>query len=70
MNRLKRLQQRARNRKCFAHPSHFYPGFWDVYVDAEGAFGLRGLRYTKRQAIHLAYSISISKKLEIVMSNS
>ncbi len=69
MSRLNRLKQRAQRRKVYAHPSHYYPGYWDVYVDAEGAFGLRGLKYSKRMAIHLAYQISIAKKHKLVVTS-
>jgi hypothetical protein len=60
MSKLKQKIQRAREKGCYAFRAHWCePGNpWCVYV--EGEWAPRGYM-TKRQAVNLAYAISISK---------
>lgn len=63
-----KLQRRkARCIRHKVHPFRVEGRVWDVYVDVESILGPRMLRITKRQAIHLAHAICISKrhKLEV-----
>lgn len=63
MNKLNTKRQKAASKGCYAFKAHFVDDKpWCVYVDGE--FGPRGYM-TKRQAIHLAYAISVSKKLKL-----
>ena len=69
MTRLRILRQRAAERRIWVLRS--YSGkAWDVIVDSEGMLGPRGLEYSKRNAINLAYSISISKKSKLEITYS
>jgi hypothetical protein len=70
VSKLHRRLQSAARRECFAFRRGVYgvvdcPQKWDVYVEAEGPIGPRGLSLTKRQAVALAYSIAVSKRYEI-----
>lgn len=68
MNRLQKIKSRAHRVGCHAIPAHQHPGLWDVYVEAEGPLGPRGLAIGKREAVRLAHSISISKKQKLTVS--
>ena len=68
MTRLQRLKSRAHRQGCHVIPSHGHPGLWDVYVESEGLLGPRGLQWSKRRAVRLAHSISISKKQRMVVT--
>ena len=68
MNRLHKRKGRAHRKGCHVIPADGNPGLWDVYVEAEGPLGPRGLQWSKRRAIQLAHGISISKKQKIVFS--
>ena len=63
MSKLQIKKQRAANKGCWAFKAHWEEGKpWMVYVD--GAW-LPSEFMTKREAIHLAYALSISKKVEL-----
>lgn len=57
MSKLNIKRSRAAARGVWAYRDGKH---WDVIVDSEGSFGLRGLQLTKREAVHLAYRISIA----------
>lgn len=66
MSRLNRRRQAAARRKVYVWRNDWRGGQGhDVFVDAEWALGPRDLTLTKREAIHLAYAISVSKKQRI-----
>lgn len=59
MSKLKQKIQKARSKGCYAYRAHWVDGKpWCVYVESE--FGPRGYM-TRRDAVNLAYAISISK---------
>lgn len=64
-SRLQRRKARCIRQKVW--PFKVEGRVWDVFVNAEMILGPRMLRITKRQAIHLAHAICISKrhKLEV-----
>ena len=63
MSKLKLKKQRAASKGCWAFKAHWEKGNpWMVYIDGE--WTPRGFM-TKREAINLAYAISISKKIEV-----
>jgi beta-xylosidase len=63
VSKLNLKKQRAASKGCWAFKAHWVDGNpWCVYVDGEWA--PRGYM-TKREAINLAYAISISKKVEV-----
>jgi hypothetical protein len=68
MTRLQKIKNRAHRQGCHVIPSHGHLGLWDVYVEDEGQLGPRGLQWSKRKAIRLAHSISISKKQKILFT--
>lgn len=65
MSRLKRRIQQARRRGCYViqWPGHLS---FDVYV--EGEWCPRNLVATKRQAVALAYRISVAKRQKLVIT--
>jgi hypothetical protein len=65
MNRLQRRRKQAASRLVFVF-KHF--GAWDIVVDSEGPYGWRSLKLTKRQAINLAYQISVAKVHKLTVS--
>lgn len=66
MSKLNTKRQKAASKGCYAFKAHFVDYKpWCVYV--EGEFGPRGYM-TKREAINLAYAISLSKKVRLVVS--
>jgi hypothetical protein len=63
LSRLKQKTQRAREKGCWVFREHWAEGKpWAVYVEGEWE-----PRYdlTHREAVNLAYAISISKKIEL-----
>jgi hypothetical protein len=63
MSKLKQKIQKARNKGCYAYRAHWVDDKpWCVYI--EGEFGPRGYM-TRRQAVNLAYAISVSKQHEL-----
>ncbi len=68
MNRMQKLKNRAHRKGCHVIPSDGKIGLWDVYVEAEGWLGPRGLQWSKRKAVHLAHAISISKKQKLLVT--
>jgi len=67
MNRLQQRRRRAAARGCFAYRRCDGAG-WDVFVNAEGLLGPRGLVLSRRQAVGLAYAISLSAKPKVVIT--
>lgn len=65
MTRLQKLKNRAHRQGCHVIPADGHLSLWDVYVEDEGLLGPRGLQLSKRKAIQLAHTISISKKLKL-----
>lgn len=66
MSKLKVKRQRAARNGCWVFKAHWVDGNpWCVYVDGEWC--PRGYM-TKREAINLAYAISISKKIELIIT--
>lgn len=63
MSKLKQKIQRARSKGCYVGRAWWVDGKpWFVYV--EGEFGPRGYM-TRRDAVNLAYAISISEEIEL-----
>lgn len=63
MSKLNTKRQKAASKGCYAFKAHYVDDKpWCVYI--EGEFAPRGYM-TKREAIHLAYAISIAKKIEL-----
>lgn len=74
MNRLNRRARKAAAKGCHAFPRGSWPIYqseldrWDVYIEREGLLGPRGLALSKRQAVALAYSISVAKRPSFVIT--
>jgi hypothetical protein len=74
MSKIKRKASSASRKGCIAFRRGSWPIYsselykWDVYVESEGQFGPRGLALTKRQAIAMAYSISVSPTPKLVVT--
>lgn len=66
MSKLNTKRQKAASKGCFAFKAHFVDDKpWCVYIDGE--YGPRGYM-TKREAINLAYAISIFKHSELPLT--
>lgn len=74
MNRLKRRARRAAMKGCYVFKRGSSPLYsdsldrWDVYVESEGPLGPRDLKLTRRQAIGVAYAISVAKRPRLEIS--
>lgn len=63
MSKIKRKIQACRERGCYVGRAWWVDDKpWYIYI--EGEWTTRGY-FTKRQAVNLAYAISVSKKLEL-----
>lgn len=68
MSRLQILRARARTRGCHVLHSMDDLTAYDVYVESESILGPRDLSLTYRQAVHLAYQISIAKHQKLTVT--
>lgn len=65
MNRLTKKLRSCVRRGCYPYKND---NGWDVYIESEGLLGPRGLNLTKREAVILAYQISVSKKHKLIVT--
>lgn len=49
-------------------PSMAFRQSWDVYVEGEGSLGPRDLALSRRQAVALAYAVSVAKRQDVVIT--
>ena len=72
MNRLQKKKSRAHRVGVHVIPAIDHAGKWDIYVESETLLGPRGLQWSKRKAVHLAHTISISKRfsLEVMINDA
>lgn len=74
MNRLVRRARQAAAKGCHAFRRGSWPIYnsttdkWDVYVEREGLLGPRDLSLSKREAVALAYSISVRRQPKLVIT--
>jgi len=74
MSKVRRKAKSASRKGCIAFRRGSWPIFktdldkWDVYVEREGPYGPRNLTLTKRQAVALAYAISVSPSSNLTVT--
>ena len=75
MSKLQQKRQFAAARGCFIHRRSISVGYyqtsldkWDVYIESEGPLGPRDLALTRREAIAMAYRISICKHQKLTIT--